>query len=149
MILTINDPKVFQAIAEGKKTFEGRREKEELLKLKPGDFIIFFLEGSLDFVIAQVSEVRRFPSIRKMVEELWQQLIPFAFSPEAALEIYKRYYSPEDPAVAIGIRVLHVERVRDPRIIRKIMGVSIPPEQLRKEKFLPEALASYTDRRII
>ncbi len=140
MILTINDPRVFRAIVEGSKRFEGRREKPALLALKPGAYLIFFLEGTLDFVITRVREIRRFETIEKMVKELWRELIPFAHSMDEALEIYRKYYNLSDPAVAIGIDILHSERVRDPRVLRKILGIRVREALLDQEKFLPEAL---------
>ena len=140
MILTINDPRVFEEIARGRKRFEGRREKEELLRLRPGEIIIFFLEGTLDLVVARVREVRRFETVEQMVAELWRDLVPFARSREEAMDVYKRYYSPRDPAVAIGIERVHVERIRDPKVLKKILGVDVRRELLAREKFLPEAL---------
>ncbi len=140
MILTISDPEIFADIVSGKKRFEGRRADPKYDCLRPGDYIVFFLEGSLDLAVARVREVRRFPTVREMVRALWKELIPRARSPDEALSVYKRFYSPDDLAVAIGIDVVHAERVRDPRTLRKILGAPVKEELISEPKFLPDAI---------
>jgi len=121
MILTIKDREVFEAIAGGRKRFEGRRWKEEFEKLKPGDLILFLLEGEPELVVAKVREVRPFPSVEEMVLSLWKELLPDARDPSEALSYYGRFYSLSDPAVAIGIEPLSREFL-DERSRRKWAG---------------------------
>ncbi len=121
MLLTIGDERVFRAIVRGEKTYEGRRWKEKYTDVRPGDIIVFLHEGQPEFVVARVTDVRRYDTVGDMVRELWRELVPFAESEEDALKLYKRYYSENDPAVAFGIEVLSVEQL-DERTYRKWLG---------------------------
>lgn len=111
MILTIADRDVFEALADGSKRYEGRRWKDAYEVLKPGSYLIFLLEGDPELLVTVVEEVRRYTSIEKMVEELWKELLPMADGVDTAKKYYNRFYSLNDPAVAIRVRPLVRERI--------------------------------------
>ena len=129
MILTLKDPEVFEALASGQKRYEGRRWEEKYEGLSPGDYILFLLEGGSDILLAKITAIKRYPSIEEMVKELWRDLLPFKESPEEVLRYYKSFYSPEDPAVAIGVEPVQSFTLNH-RHITKWLGLSLP-ERLR------------------
>ena len=126
MILTIRDPRVFDELVRGRKRYEGRRWDESYGELRQNDLILFVLEGSRELLISRVFEIKRFPTIREMVGELWKDLIPFAESVDDALRVYEQFYSPEDPAVAIGVEPVKY-LILDSYRLRKWLGVSVKP----------------------
>jgi len=111
MILTIADKEVFEALASGRKRYEGRKWKKEFEGLRPGSYIVFLLEGEPELLVAEVEEVVRFKTIAEMVERLWRDLLPFAVSLAGAKKFYSRFYSLDEPAVAIRVRPLLRERI--------------------------------------
>ena len=129
MILTLKDPEVFDALASGKKRYEGRRWEEKYEGLSPGDYVLFLLEGGSEILLARIRDVKRYPSIEEMVKDLWRELLPFKEGPEEVLKYYKSFYSPQDPAVAIGIEPVQSFAL-DYRYITKWLGLSLP-ERLR------------------
>ncbi len=102
-VLTIEDPEIFDMIASGVKKYEGRKQSEYLNDIKPGDYLLFFLEGAPEFVLCEVTEIKTYGSIEEMVDDLWTVLVP-GKSIEQVKGVYKRYYSLKEPAIAIGIR---------------------------------------------
>ena len=105
--LTIADEKIFNAIVDGSKKYEGRVNKEPYNKIRKGDLILISLENTYaKFVICEVLEVKKYNSIVEMVKDLWKYLIPFAKSEDEALKVYKQFYDVNKEALAIGIRPL-------------------------------------------
>ncbi len=126
MILTIKDERVFDALVRGEKSYEGRKWKEDYRHLRPGDYLLFVLEGGGEILLTEVTDVKRFGSVREMVDALWKELIPWASSPEEALKVYRSFYSPEDEAVALGVKPIHLFRLNQ-RSAQKWLGLSLPP----------------------
>ncbi len=126
MILTIKDPRVFDALVRGEKRYEGRRWDASYDSLKPGDYVLFVLEGSREILLSRVKSIHRFATIEEMVENLWKDLIPFARDPSEALKVYKQFYSPSDPAVAIEVEPIKLFLAEE-RHLRKWLGIGFRP----------------------
>ena len=128
MMLTIKDIRVFDALVKGNKRYEGRRWKEEFSSVKEGDLVVFVLEGGQELLVSRIRELRRYSTIKDMVLELWRDLLPFAKEESEALNYYRRFYSLDEPAVAIEVEpVLHIHMGQ--REINKWLGIK--PEPLR------------------
>ena len=126
MIFTIDDPRVFDALARGEKRYEGRVMKERYERLSAGDYVLFILEGGVELLFARVTEKRTFSTVDEMVRSLWKDLLPFTRSVEEALRFYRKYYNTKLPAIAIGVDPL-AHFVLGEREIKKWLGMRLPP----------------------
>lgn len=108
-------------IIAGRKTIEGRLNKDKFAKYRPGDIVKLrrdyrdeagvLRDGPPNAVRVEVVAIRQYLDFLAMVEtEGYQRVIPHATSAQAAADEYNKYYSAEDQAkygvLAIEFRVI-------------------------------------------
>lgn len=109
----------FSFIKEGVKTIEGRLLKGLYQELKIGDEIQVYNNEETESVLVKVLALRKYTSFQEMLEkEESKKILPDADSIEQGLEIYRKFYSPEQEnqfgVLAIEVVLMDSEMVQDP-----------------------------------
>jgi ASC-1-like (ASCH) protein len=101
----------FTFLKEGQKTIEGRINKGWYRTVKPGDHIIVYNEKETDSVKTVVTNVRKYTSIREMLEvENIKRLLPDIQTIEEGLKVYYRFYT-EDQEKEFGMIAIEVKLI--------------------------------------
>ena len=112
---------LIDAIIAGRKTIEGRLNRDKFAEYKPGDRVWLrrdyrdengvLRDGEPRQVLVEVTAVRYYKTSLDMVTiEGFQNVIPYVDTPEQAATEYDKYYSTEDQlkygVLAVEFRVL-------------------------------------------
>lgn len=90
--LDVQEP-YLSLIKSGKKVVEGRLGKEKYLNLQKGDLI------KINNLEIEVRGVEKYPSFKEMlVMEGVKNIIPDAKDLDSAVQVYYKFYKPEDEA---------------------------------------------------
>jgi len=102
------DAEPFEKIKNGSKTVELRLFDEKRQKIKPGDIIEFFHNGTGDMLYAEVVSLTRAQSFKELYTMLDKSAMGYADNQIAHPKDMEKYYSPQLQAqygvVGIGIR---------------------------------------------
>ncbi len=102
----------FTFLKNGQKTIEGRVRKGWYAEVKPGDEIEVRNNEETESVQVVVTRVAKYDSIRSMLErESLKQLLPDVETVEQGIEVYRRFYTPEQEA-EFGMVAIEVEVVK-------------------------------------
>lgn len=103
------DHQWFQAIAEKKKTVEGRLNRGKFANIRIGDVLRIISNGSGDAVEATVMAVRYYDSFsRYLREEGLTMTLPGVKSLKDGVNIYYKYYSPMEEKEH-GVAAIEIE----------------------------------------
>jgi ASC-1-like (ASCH) protein len=115
------DALLLEDVKNGTKTIEGRLCRDQYKKYKIGDRVNlradYYNDANIlvrqapDQVLIEITDLQRFCSLKEMLEQLgFKKFIPGANSIEEALQVYRRFYLPEEEnrygALAIHFKVL-------------------------------------------
>jgi ASC-1-like (ASCH) protein len=99
----------FTYLKNGQKTIEGRMRKGWYCNVQPGDEIEVLNEDESDKVEVMVKRVTPYPSIREMfTQEPIKKLLPEVESIEEGIEVYRKFYTPEQEQ-EFGMVAIEVE----------------------------------------
>ncbi|MEI6237590.1 MAG: ASCH domain-containing protein [Candidatus Saccharibacteria bacterium] len=102
----------FTFLKNGQKTIEGRLRKDKYAQIQAGDYIEVFDTNESESVKVIVKRVAIYPSIKAMLEtEDYKQLLPNAESITNGIEIYRKFYTPEQE-LEFGMTAIEVEIIK-------------------------------------
>lgn len=101
----------FTFVKNGQKTIEGRIKKEKYREIYSGDHIVIYNEEETESFEVVVLGVRTYLSFQEMLlKEPLQTVLPNASSVEDGINIYRRFYSPEQEK-EYGVVALEIARI--------------------------------------
>jgi len=97
------ESRLLDDIIAGRKTIEGRLNRDKFAQYKAGDIVFLRRDkrgdGEPDAARVEVIAVRHYPNFISMVtNEGYEKVIPFAKSAQEAADEYNKYYSATDQA---------------------------------------------------
>jgi len=103
------ESRLLDDIIAGRKTIEGRLNRDKFAQYKAGDIVFLrrdkrgddgiLRDGEPDAARVEVIAVRHYPNFISMVtNEGYEKVIPFAKSAQEAADEYNKYYSATDQA---------------------------------------------------
>lgn len=113
---------LLDAIIAGRKTIEGRLDKDKFASYKVGDTVKLrrdfraedgvLRDGMPDAARVRIVAIRKYADFMSMVgTEGFQNVIPDAISAKAAADEYNKYYSAEDQA-KFGVLAIEIISIR-------------------------------------
>ncbi|EAY14327.1 Archaea-specific enzyme related to ProFAR isomerase, putative [Trichomonas vaginalis G3] len=98
----------FSYVEQGKKTIEGRLEREEWSKIKPGDIIEFYNSdtGSKRAFQVKVVDIKKYSSFKSLINtEGLNNILPGVTSLEEGIKIYEKIYGSTPNHNILGIKL--------------------------------------------
>ena len=108
----------FTFLKNGQKTIEGRVRRGKYQNVAAGDSIIVYDLEETESISTRVKRVATYLSFRKMLEtEDYKKLLPDATSIDHSVDMYRRFYTPEQEA-EFGVVAIEVEVIEPHHLLQ-------------------------------